>query len=577
LFYYDATSTSAREILAAVYDGPVDVRNYEPFPVIIQKLPSLNDGDARFQPVQVNAGDLIVDSSGNPVNLEVGVEFRPSGCAEIACAQKYSGDQPVTMDQLVLSFTLLSGVQWSDGAPLSSADSVYSYELARNLYPAAQPELITRTQSYRALDDHSVEWIGLPGYQDGLYHTKFFTPLPQHAWHNYSIEAIRTAEASSRKPLGWGAYVIDEWIAGDHISLHKNPLYFRAGENLPYFDSLVFRFVESPDEGLDALLAGECDFVDRTAMLDSGSPRLLELQQNGQLQSFYQNDAGWEQITFGINPIDNQRMGFFTLKEVRQAVAMCIDREALVTEMPSSGELLTDLYIPVTHPLYNPEIKGYDFDPQQASALLEAVGWHDPDNDPATPRVAQGVTGVQNGTPFEVEHLVSVDAKSQAAARAIQEMLQGCGIRTKIIAQPPEEYLAPGPDGPVFGRSFDLAQFAWAGAFEPPCYLYLSDEIPGPYPEFTKGWGGVNASGYTDPEYDQACENATFSLSDSPQHTLQHFQAQEIFSAELPALPLYFHFNVSVTRPDLCNYTSQSAMDSPLWNLEMLDYGGGCS
>jgi peptide/nickel transport system substrate-binding protein len=193
-----------------------------------------------------------------------------------------------------------------------------------------------------------------------------------------------------------------------------------------------------------------------------------------------------------------------------------------------------------------------------------------------TPRIAQGVSGVPDGTLFEVEYLVSDDAQSGSDALAIQKMLAGCGISLKVTNQSPQEYLRPGPEGPVFGRSFDLAQFAWAGAIEPPCYLYLSSEIPGPYLEFDKGWGGVNASGFSNPEFDLACENALFSLADSAQHLPEHFQAQDIFSEELPALPLYLHYTVAVARPDLCNYTSQSAMDSPLWNLEGLDYGSGC-
>jgi peptide/nickel transport system substrate-binding protein len=443
LFYYDATSTAARDILAAIYDGPVDIHNYSAHPVILEKLPSLTDGDALLQPVQVKIGDLIVDSSGNAVNLEAGVEYRPSGCSEIACAQIYEGDQPVQMDQLVLDFNLLPGIQWSDGTPLTSADSVYSYEIARGLYPTAQPELILRTQSYQAKGDYSVEWIGLPGYQDGIYHTKFFTPLPQHAWQPYSMGEIRTAEIPTHKPLGWGAYIIDEWIAGDHISLHKNPLYFRAGENLPYFDDLVFRFVGSSDEALDAFLAGECDFIDQTAMLETQTPRLAELQKSGQVITFYQKDAGWEQITFGINPLDSSRVKFFGLKEVRQAVAMCIDREALVTDQTLSTQLLMDSYVPSSDPLYNPQVQQYAFDLQKASNLLESVGWQDPDNDPSTPRIAQGVVGIPDGIAFEVEYLVSSESKPQSDAHAIQAMLQKCGIRTKIIAQQPGEYLAP--------------------------------------------------------------------------------------------------------------------------------------
>lgn len=577
LFYYDAASTAAQDILAAIYDGPVDIQNYSEHAVILEKLPSVSDGDARLQPVKVNAGDVIVDSSGNPVNLEKGVSYRPSGCTELTCTLSYSGDQPVTMDQLVLDFKLLPGIEWSDSVPLTSADSVYSYEIARSLYPSAQADLVIRTQSYQASDETSTQWIGIPGYQDGIYRNKFYTPLPQHALHTYSVDALRTSEISARKPLGWGAYVIDQWVSGDHISLHKNPLYFRAGENLPRFDNLVFRFVGSTDEALDALLAGECDLIDQTAMFEPQTPRLSELLNSNQAQAFYQKDAGWEQLTFGIDSLDSQRIKFFDLKGVRQAVAMCIDRQELVADQVLNTQLLSDSYVPPSHPLYNPQTIHYDLDVQKAAALLESVGWKDADNDPSTPRTAQGVAGVPDGTAFEVEYLVSSDTPSQTDALAIQKMLGQCGILTKIVSKLPQEFLAPGPDGPVFGRKFDLAQFAWAGSFEPACNLYLTSEITGSYSEFPKGWGGMNASGYSNPQYDSACGNALFSLSDAPQHRPEHLQAQEIFSTELPALPLYLHYNVSVARPDLCNYKSASAVDTPLWYLELLDYGSDCS
>ena len=577
LFYYDATSTSARDILAAVYDGPVDIRNYAPYPVILEKIPSLADGDARLEPVQVNPGDLIVDSSGNPVNLAEGVEYRPSGCSESACVKNYAGDQPIQMDRLVLDFKLLPGIQWSDGTQLTAADSAYSYELARSLYPAAQPDLILRTQSYQALDESSVEWVGLPGYQDGAFYNKFFTPLPQHVWQTFSVEELRTNELTNRKPLGWGAYIIDEWIAGDHISMHKNPLYFRAGENLPYFDNLVFRFVANSDEALDALQAGECDFIDQTAMLNPQTPRLAELIKSGQALAFYQDDAGWEQLLFDVQPIDNQRPTFFADKEVRQAVAMCIDRSALMAGQALGSQLMLDSYTSASNPLHNPDDQLFGYDPGQASLLLNTAGWQDTDNDPATPRIAQDVVGVPDGTSLNIQYLVSSDEDSHAVAQEIQGMLSQCGISTQIVAQQPAEFLAPGPDGPVFGRSFDLAQFAWAASLEPPCNLYLTSEIPGPYPEFAKGWGGANASGFTNPQFDQACENALFSLPDSPLQLIAHFQAQEIYATELPSLPLFSHFNVAVAQPDFCSYTTVSALDSPLWNLEAFDYGSGCS
>lgn len=577
LFLYDAVSDSEKSVLEAIYDGPIDIKDYVASPVILAKMPSQADGDAFLQSVPVNSGDLIVDANGNLTNLDQNALYRPSGCTERGCAQAYSGSESIKMDQLVVRFKLLPGLQWSDGASLTAGDSVYSYEVARSLNPVALPEQVSRTHSYKAIDELTVEWTGVPGFIDGQYQTKFFSPLPQHTWTKIPVSELSSNEASSHKPIGWGPYVIDEWVPGDHISLHKNPLYFRTGDNLPYFDNLVFRFVDDASQAVDAILADECDLMERTALTEAQTSRLSELQTANKVLIFDQKDISWEQITFGINPLDKQRPQFFGLKEVRRAVAMCINRQALVEQLANGQLQAADLYLPSDHPLYNSEATHYSYDPEAAAQLLTAAGWLDVDNDPSTPRIAQGVSGVADGTAFSVQFLTSDDAEHQTVAQMIQADLKVCGIQVNNTFQPVQKYLASGPEGPVFGRSFDLAQFAWETALEPPCYLYLTSEIPGPYPEYPIGWGGVNAAGYSDPAFDQACEDAMFSLPDSEQHRSAHLLAQEIFSEQLPALPLYARSELVVTRPDFCNIASTSAVDSALWNLERFNYGSGCS
>jgi peptide/nickel transport system substrate-binding protein len=577
LFLYDANSIASRGVLDAIYDGPFDTYTFNLQPVILDKTPSLADGNAALEPVQVEVGDLILDSTGNLTTLEEGVVYRPTGCTETACATPYSGDQPVEMDQLIVRFTLLTDLVWSDGAPLTSGDSVYSFEVASQLYPTAQPERVDRTQSYVALDERTVEWTGVPGYVDALYHTKFFTPLPRHVWGNLAAEELRTAEISSRKPLGWGPYVIDEWVAGDHISLHRNPLYFRSAESLPYLDNLVYRFVANNDEALEALLAGECDFIDQTAMLESESTRLLELQESGQLSLYLQTGTAWELVALGIGSLEENRPDFFGLKEVRQAVAMCIDRQAIMESLSYDPSLSAFSYVQPSHPFYNSEVERYRFDPQAASELLESVGWVDLDDDPNSPRTAQGIVGVPEGISFEVDYLVGEDDERISVARVIQESLALCGLGVNITPQDFQDYLAPGPKGPVFGRTFDMAQYGWITALEPPCYLYLTDEIPGPYPDFPKGWGGVNASGYSEPEYDQACQDGLFSLADTSQHREAHLLAQSIFSEDVPSIPLYWRFKIVVTRPDMCGVMLDSSSVTALWNIEEFDYGEVCN
>jgi peptide/nickel transport system substrate-binding protein len=55
--------------LVAIYDGPIDLRGFDFQPVILDKLPSLSDGDAWIKPVTVNQGDWVVNDAGVLVQL----------------------------------------------------------------------------------------------------------------------------------------------------------------------------------------------------------------------------------------------------------------------------------------------------------------------------------------------------------------------------------------------------------------------------------------------------------------------------------------------------------------------------
>jgi peptide/nickel transport system substrate-binding protein len=576
LFFYDALSSSAKSVLRAIYDGPFDVRAFQAQPVILEKLPSLQDGDMRFEPVSVAPGGALVDAHGNLNTLAEGVLYRPSGCFAQACAQAYTGSEAVQLDQWVIRFRLKGGLRWSDGSPVSAGDSVYSYEMAEALYPAALPSLVQRTQAYQRVDEQAVEWRGVPGYLDGDVAGKFFLPLPRLAWGALQAAELRTAEISARQPPGWGAYQVVEWVGGDHITLQKNPYYFRSAEGLPVFDILTFRFVASGAEAVEALLAGECDLVDPNATQDLPLESLADLQSQGALQMTILPGTAWEQLTFGVSSLDDQRPRFFALAEVRRAAALCLDRQALGEGLYGGRAEIAQAYLPESHPFYNAEAPAPAYDPAKAGELLAAAGWVDLDQNPQTPRTSQGVAGLPDQILFQVDYLVSPDEAQQAVARQIQAALSACGIGVNLVTLDTQAYLAPGPEGPVFGRKFDLAQFAWSPALEPPCSLYSSDEIPGPYPDYPKGWGGVNAGGYTNPDYDRLCRDGRFTLPEMALHAQAYRQAQAVLAEDVPALPLYWHFKVLLSRPDFCGVSVDAATAEPFWNMEVFDYGEGC-
>ena len=575
LFIYGDTSLTGRNIREAIYDGPFDWVDFKASPVILVKVPSLVDKDVILQPVDINPGELIIDNDGNWADLKEGVSYRPSGCTGRQCAQSYAGNQPVRMDRLVVQFKLIPGLKWSDGTPLTADDSLFSYEVAGGLDQSTRPGIVDFTYAYQALDEVTLEWTGIAGYQAALYPDLFFTPLPRHAWQGIPMAELPTADMARRTPMGWGAYRIDEWTSGDHITLSKNPNYFRAKEGLPHFDHLVFRFVSS-QEALDALLVGECDVVDSTVSLENQADQVIALQKAGRLGLLYQGGTAWEQVTFGISSADPHKPALFANKEVRQALAMCIDRQSLVDEFSFGQSGIPDTFVLPTDPMYNPGVKSYAYDPQKATVMLFSNGWIDVDNNPNTPRLAQGVTGVPDGTAFSFTYLVPADPDTQRAAQIVQTSLARCGIAAKIVAQDANELFTPGPEGPVFGRHFEMAEFAWPVMQEPPCTLYRSDEIPGPYPESPQGWGGTNAGGYRNLAYDEACKTAMTSLPDTVEYGDAYRQVQTILAEDLPVIPLYWKVKFFLTRPDFCNLVVNVGSAPNLWNIEEYNYMEGC-
>jgi len=581
LFLYADSSPAARAVRQAVYDGPIDMSGYAAQPVILERIPSLENGDASLETVEVRAGDLIVDADGRLTTLVEGVRYLPGGCRETSCATVYSpsqtGSESVMMDQLAVRFTLLEGLSWSDGTALTMQDSLYSFEVAQALFPQVRPDLIQHTDSYKALDERSLEWRGVPGNLDPSYPTNFFHPLPRHAWQAIPAEALEGAELSARQPVGWGAYVIDEWVAGDHITLTKNEAYFRSTEGLPYFDHLVFRFPANGVEALAALQAGECDLIDEAPADYYPQDGLRQVQDSGDVTIFYEPDTAWEQLAFGILPSDPGLPAFFGLKEVRQAAALCIDRQRIVDALSPAGSQVMHSYIPGAHPLFNPDAPRYAYDPAAGANMLQAAGWVDLDNDPATPRQALGVPGVLDGTSFQVELLALDNPERSLVAGMIRDYLALCGLEVNVRSLPAEELFAPGPEGAVFGRRFNLAQYGWPASTQPACELFTTAEIPGPYPEFPKGWGGANAPGYSRLEYDQACQQARTSLPDDALYQSAHRQTQAIFSEDLPSLPLYSRFRLILARADICELMPDPSAESSLWNLESINYGEGCT
>lgn len=520
LYLYARPEAGRAHILAALYDGPLDEVNGVYQPVLLEKLPSLNDGEVVVKNVVLNAGDTVVDEIGRVVTLVEGVTVNLLEGEPIT----YSGAGPITVPQMGVTFKLKPGVWWSDGTPLTAHDSVFSYDVS--LSPDSfdpRRALAERTSAYRALDDVTVEWVGRPGYIDPDYASNFWTPLPRHRYAGLTPSEIADSDEARFNPLGWGPFILKEWVWGDHLTFERNPFYFRASEGLPRADTVTYRVVSDPAQIVADLRSGQCALAPHSAALESVQESLMQLQLGQTVPG-----AALTYLYFGLQPATDYARAvgndFFADGRARQAIAHCLTWLSPTPPNPALGR-----------------------------ALLAQLGWEDSDGDGLLDKV---------GIPLR---LTLVGYGSRPPLAALDAQLQtSCGIDVEPRPLTRGELMNDWPDGVVFGRRFDLAVLTWEVGNVPPCELWLTAQIPD-----DSNPGGANAAGYSNPDYDDACRHALTALH--PVVVAGHLaEAQYWLDQDMPVLPLFYSIRVAAALPGVQGFTLDSTSASELWNIEAL-------
>lgn len=574
LYFGGVSGGEANAVLQAVYDGPIDVIDYQPEAVILDGLPDLARGeDARLEEVAVHSGELYYNPNTlQPEILSYGKEYLPSGCEVSGCLLTYEGGE-VFMPRMVVEFHLLPSLTWSDGTPLTAQDSVFSYELDRQT-EYTYKYMVDRTDTYEALDDDlSVRWTGIPGLVDSEYKTNFWHPLPKHILENFTPEELLTADESNRMIVGWGAYQIESWSDGQQIVLTPNPSYFRASEGLPKFDRLIYRFLgDDGDVAIQQLLTGECDILDESLIPDDAFTMLMDLEESGDLSVVTGSGLFLYRMDFNLSPVGQDfDKALFTDVRTRQAIAGCIDREGIAADIYSGLASISNSYISPEHPEYANDLEFIAYDVEAAQATLEAVGWVDTDGLVETARVAQGVPGVAFGTPLSFSYRTIAGSMAEALAEQIQADLSVCGIEMTIEYQEASTFTDPWPDGPIFGRGFQTVGWAWPVWWTPLCEMFAGREIPtDTYPL------GSNASGFNNAQFNAACNTILLGASETQSYQDAVTLSQEVFAQELPAIPLLLPPRIIATNPDVCGLNIVPLAVSGLWNIEWIDSGEGC-
>jgi peptide/nickel transport system substrate-binding protein len=548
LYLYGTSMLAASHVMEAFMDGPIDSLDYDYQPVILENVPSLDNGDAVINSIVVNTGDLVLNAFGVVATLTPGETIVNSAGQTVV----FDGT-PVTMSQITVNFTMKPNIFWSDGVLLTTNDSVLSQQIDCHPDTPTSKFVCDRTASYTAPNNQTAIWQGIPGFMDSDYFLRFWTPLPLHVLDGTPPGSI-PASGYATNPLGWGAFKVDQWIPGDSIHLSRNPYYWRA--NHPKVDNLIFKFYASSSEAYAALLAGEIHVV--TSELSGGStllPTFMQAEADGSISIHASPGTVIEYINFGIFPADARHV-FFDDVEVRRALTLCTNRQEMNNSIFLGQAETLQTYVPPNHPIYiASNVTEWPYDPVQGRAKLDAVGWL---------MEADGWRH-KNGQRFAITlKLTSGNSMREQIGEIFRANMANCGIDVTLEFLPAAEFFASGPDGPVWGRKFDAAQTGWLTGFEPACNLYLTDQIP----DENNSWSGANIAGYSNPSFDAACNLGIFNLLGTSQYTSGHIQALETWSQDVPAIPLFTRVRVALSNPNVTGLQPNPTESSELWNVE---------
>jgi len=559
LYIYSDNVAARAGILEALYDGPVDTNGFALQPVILEELPSISNGRLVLQEVNVQPDDIVVDAVDLQLkSLTDGVRLAQADGRVVT----YTAGAPARTVQVSAQFRIKPGIVWSDNTQLTADDSRFSYEAARYFDTPTSKFITDRTESYEVLDTLTVEWTGLPGFRDVHAARHFWSPLPRHLFNGVNPSDLKNNPAANERPVGWGPFVLQTWQKGESLTLTRNPNYFRAGEGLPRVGQVVFRFGLTPEQILAELETGGCDVGSQATDFTALTPQVLEKQAAGTLTAHFAPSPVFEHLDFGLLPAEDYRRAagteVFADIRVRQGLAHCINRPQLINQLLNGVGEAPASYVPSEHPLFNPQVTLYPFNPQRGQQLLSEAGWNDADGD--------GVRD-KDGRRLALEYVTGPEGSAfrQQLAEALGQQLRVCGVELRVRWLPTtQELYEVWPAGPLFGRQFDVSVFPWRAGAEPPCELYLTEAIPNDLNP-----AGSNNTGFSNAAFDAACRQGLLSFDEAERRTA-HLNAQAIWARELPSLPLFFRFQVGLTQPGVTGYLLDPTANSDLWNIEQM-------
>ncbi len=312
--------------------------------------------------------------------------------------------------------------------------------------------------------------------------------------------------------IGTGPYRLYRYSQSRFVELKA---YNGYRDGPPHIKRLVFRIIPNDLTRVLELEKGSLDLLVNAVPPDAVSG--LAHDKHIRIITGHGND--YEYLGF------NMRDPILRIKDVRQAIAYAINRQAIIRYVlfdqaePATGIL------PPWNKAYNGNVKQYGYDPAEAEHLLDRAGFTE-----------------KHGYRFTLDFKTSDNPLSIRVAQAIAYQLEQVGIKVNLRSY---EWATFYND--IRHGNFQIYTLRWVGVMDPDILYYAFDShsIP-PY--------GANRGYYINPEVDQLLKQARSILSiDASLPIYKHIQ--DIVADDLPYVSLWYMKDITAMRDRLNNFT----------------------
>jgi peptide/nickel transport system substrate-binding protein len=267
------------------------------------------------------------------------------GQVEPGLAESLESDENAT----TWTLTLPEGVTFSDGSALTAEDvRAHVTRLGDPASKSSSAGQVKQIAAMNVVDDTTIEFtLAAPNADFGSQFAR-------------ALGMVTSTEATDEFgfPLGAGPYVVDDFVAGDSVTVVRNENYWGEPALL---DSITFEMMPDADSRYQSLQAGDVDLMWT------------------EVTSQFEQARGDDGLAVNTAPAAVSAMLLnlanpkFQDLEVRTALAQSIDREA-VNAVVNLGE-----GVPVDSPYsllgdLAPEVDYPAFDPDAAREVLEGAG-----------------------------------------------------------------------------------------------------------------------------------------------------------------------------------------------------------